>query len=151
MIVFFLLFFHSYNYFGQSNCISLTKFFLLFYTKNLLFSILHCYFSKILTVVHLFYNALYLNNNFYYFFLFLFLFCSYLFIFSFVLIFFSLSLSHLAYQSFVPLLFLLLPSTVTSPSSFQGHNQITSLHKHLLLLFPLMVKSLIHHKHQSPP
>ena len=61
-----------------------------------------------------------------------------------------MSLSHLSDQSFVPLL-LLLPSTVTSPSFFQGHSQITSLHKHLLLLFPLMVKSLIHPKHQSPP
>ena len=39
-------------------------------------------------------------------------------------LYFSLSLFHPSDQSFVPLLLLLLPFTVTSPSSFQGHGQI---------------------------
>ena len=102
--------------------------------------ILNCHFSKAPTLIHLFYNLFYLNNN-------IFIIILY---FSFVSISLSLSLSlSLSDQSVVPhlLIFLLLPFTVTVRSPpFHKHFLLLLL---LLLLLFLTVRSAFNHKHHK--
>ena len=61
--------FQHYSILDKSNCINSAKFFRLFYTNNLLFSILQDHFYKTPTSEYLLYTLTYLNNIFYYYFI----------------------------------------------------------------------------------
>ena len=120
------------------------NFFNYFTLRIYFFFILHNHFSKTLTLVHLFLDLFYLNNNIYFFiFYFSFVPISLYFLLCISLYLCILFLSHLSYQSVVPFRLLLLPFMVTSSL------RSPPLHKHLLFL-SLMARSPLHHKYQSP-